>query len=178
MPISKDEVTTILGISIPDWVDQKDKENILNEIGDYLVNEVVSYTESGVSAVDGVGEFPKLNPKYAKSEKAGDERANLDLTGAMLGSVEYKITDGSLEIGVFDKDQAPKAYNHNVGDTLPKRQFIPDKGQKFDPDIMSGIDDLLSNFLDDLDYNPDKGGGLVGGADNGMTVEDILNGKN
>jgi hypothetical protein len=154
MPIELDEVSKILNIDLPEWVDKSDREEILNEIGDFLVNEIVSYTESGVSAVDGWGKFQKLNKEYAKSQKAGDTTANLDLNGDMLGSLTYEIVGGKLKVGIFDELQAKKAYNHNVGDTLPKRPFIPSPKQDFDPDIMSGVDDLLQNFLDGLDYNP------------------------
>jgi hypothetical protein len=50
-------------------------------------------------------------------------------------------------VGVFDSDEAPKAYNHNVGDTLPQRQFIPMEDQNFKSEIMAGIDEVIEEIL-------------------------------
>lgn len=155
MPIKLDEVSKILDLNIPDWVEKSDRESILKEVGDFLVNEVISYTESGVSPIEGWGKFtPKLNKHYADTMKAGDRTPNMDLTGDMLASLTFEIVGGKLKIGIFDEDQAKKAFNHNTGDTLPKRPFIPTSDESFDPDIMSGVDDLINGFINDLDYNP------------------------
>jgi hypothetical protein len=154
MPINLNEVTKILNIDIPDWVEKSDRDSILKEVGDFLINEVISYTESGVSPVEGFGKFPKLNKQYADTMKAGDTTSNLDLNGDMLASLTFEIVNGKIKIGIFDEDQAKKAFNHNTGDTLPKRPFIPTSDESFDPDIMSGVDDLVSGFINDLDYNP------------------------
>jgi len=61
-----------------------------------------------------------------------------------------------IEVGIFEN--APeverlKAYNHNVGDTLPKRQFIPAPNKKFKTSIRkkanSAIDTVRAEAEED-----------------------------
>lgn len=50
---------------------------------------------------------------------------NMTLTGDMLADIDVlKSTPKKIVIGFTSDDQIPKAYNHNVGDTLPKRPFF------------------------------------------------------
>lgn len=156
MPISQEEVTTALKFNLPEWVSDSDRVDILTELGDFIVNEVISYTTSGVSPVTGSA-FKKLNSKYAAAEKAGDTVANLSLHGDMLDALTYHIdaSAGELIVGIFDEKQAPKAYNHNVGDTLPRRPFIPNNDGKFISDIMGGARDLLDELVANLDRPKD-----------------------
>jgi hypothetical protein len=65
----------------------------------------------------------------------------------MLDSLTFEVTGTKVIIGIFDSDQAPKAYNHNTGDTLPMRQFIPTEDQTFKRDIMRGIDEIIADLL-------------------------------
>lgn len=146
MPINKKEVSKYLYFKIPKEVSDQEDE-IKEEIGDYLRAAILDNVGEGVSPVTG-GAFKKLNSKYAKDEKKGDTTPNLDLNGDMLDSLEYEPTDRGLKIGIFDEDQAIKAFNHNVGDTLPKRQFIPGPDQNFKKDIMKEINAIIKEFVD------------------------------
>jgi hypothetical protein len=56
---------------------------------------------------------------------------------------------GSITIGIIDEDEAPKAYNHNVGDTLPKRQFIPNEDQNFKREILRGVSRIVEEYIDE-----------------------------
>jgi hypothetical protein len=58
------------------------------------------------------------------------------------------VGTNKIKVGIFDKKQAVKSYNHNVGDTLPRRPFIPNAKESYDRNIMKGIDDLIQEVLD------------------------------
>jgi hypothetical protein len=143
--MSQSQVTWTLTIDELSGVPGELKRAVLNEVGEYLVTSVLDYVAESRSPVSG-GKFKaKLSKDYA--EREGKDTANLDLTGSMLDSLTYRIRGNSVEIGVFDSDEAPKAYNHNVGDTLPQRQFIPMEDQNFKSEIMAGIDEVIEEIL-------------------------------
>jgi hypothetical protein len=52
-------------------------------------------------------------------------KINMTLTGDMLGLMDIKKQTGeSITIGWDEKDENAKAYNHSVGDTVPRRPFF------------------------------------------------------
>lgn len=52
--------------------------------------------------------------------------------GDLRSAIVSKNRKGDeIEVGVFKSSELKKAYNHNIGDTLPVRQFIPDVDQNF-----------------------------------------------
>jgi hypothetical protein len=145
MAMSESEVSFEMEFPELDGLPPVLKKDILNEIGDYLKVSILDYVGQSESPVEG-GEFQvKLSEEYAKRE--GKDEANLDQTGSMLDSLVYKVVGNSVKIGIFAKKQTPKAYNHNVGDTLPQRQFIPESDQVFKKDIMRGIDEVIADLL-------------------------------
>ncbi len=123
----------------------------LNEIRDYIRTEVLQYVGEGKSPVAG-GPFKKsLSADYKKlKEKISSSGiANLELTGDMLDALECVVTsDGTLVLQVTGSE-APKAYNHNVGDTLPQRQFVPMKGETFKSPIIKGMKEIAEAFAED-----------------------------
>jgi hypothetical protein len=147
MPITKKETSFTYDIPIPDSITSSDKKKFLNQAGQYLVDSMLNSIADGISPVKGQGPFKKLSKHYADEEKGGDRTSNMDDHGSMLNALTYKIVGNKLEIGIFDKDQAIKSYNHNVGDTLPKRQFIPNEGQSLLSDIMKGIGDITNEYI-------------------------------
>lgn len=143
--MSEDKVTWTLTLDELAGLPGEIKRAVLDEVGEYLVTSVLDYVSESRSPVSG-GKFKaKLSKDYA--EREGKDSANLDLTGSMLDSLTYRIRGNSVEVGVFDSDEAPKAYNHNVGDTLPQRQFIPLENQEFKGEIMAGIDEVIEEIL-------------------------------
>jgi hypothetical protein len=104
------------------------------------------------SPVDG-SSFQALSKDYGdkKQTETGSRKPNLDLTGEMLNSLDYKIVGDKLEIGVYGED-APKADGHNNfsgKSKLPKRQFLPESGQAFDDSIKSLIADTVEQYKAD-----------------------------
>lgn len=72
---------------------------------------------------------PTAYPDY-KQEVAGNKKANLKLTGDMINEIELDYDKDSFTIFIDDPDETAKAYNHNVGDTVAKRNFIPNDARK------------------------------------------------
>lgn len=102
---------------------------LVNKIGQDIIDLIRSRTESGKE----IGGERDLKKPYSESysdslpfKAAGKSKNKIDmtLTGDMLGSIDLAENDPeSLKIEV-DPSQAPKAYNHNVGDTVPKRPWF------------------------------------------------------
>lgn len=102
------------------------------------------------SPLDG-SRYKALSPEYKKQKKADGAPGvpNLDLTGDMLGSLEYRETPTGIEIGVFGKE-APKADGHNnfSGDsTLPERRFLPGEGESFRPGITKEVEAIIADAV-------------------------------
>jgi hypothetical protein len=102
-------------------------EQLAQSVAQAMIDRIVSRTESGKD-INGKA-FKKYSKEYKDSlefkafGKTGD--VNLKLTGQMLGTLDVLETSGSkVKIGWNDGSESAKAYNHNVGDTLPKRQFF------------------------------------------------------
>lgn len=101
-------------------------------IANDLIDAIIKRAEEGYGVNKSGGEV-KLKSPYSKSyadslefqawgKKQGE--VNLQLTGAMLNSIEVlESTPDKIRIGIVG-EEAPKAYNHQVGDTVPKRPFM------------------------------------------------------
>lgn len=95
--------------------------------------------------------FEPLSAPY-KKEKVNDGFSgtpDLSRSGDMLDSLDFRLVDGGLEIGVYG-EAALRADGHNnlSGDSeLPTRQFLPDVGEEFTSDIMEGVDKLVADGL-------------------------------
>lgn len=117
----------------------------------------------------------RLFPKYSKEYKDSlafaafgkDSTVDMRLTGDMRAAVKIISQDGSkIKVGIND-DNAPKAYNHQVGDTLPKREWfgwtdkeLKDIAKEFRPVIDEGpsVSDVqITNLLDRLLGESDEG---------------------
>jgi len=148
MPISLDQVTKEVDLNLPDELSDSIKNDIKGEVGDFLVTSILDYVGQGKSPVTGRA-FKQLSKDYAEEQKGGRRLPNLELEGDMLGSLKAEKTRKGVEVGIFDSGQAKKAYNHNEGDTLPRRQFIPEPKQNFVGDIQKGIDEIVNRRIKD-----------------------------
>lgn len=155
MPISKSEVSYLVDVDMPEGLTAAERDALLEEIGDYTVTSMLDFIGEGKSPVTGRN-FQKLSAKYADKEKGGSRVSNLELDGDMLDALDFEITKGKLKVGIFDEDQAIKAYGHQTGfeghpwldGKAPARQILPDKGEDFVGRIKSGIDDIIEEFMD------------------------------
>jgi hypothetical protein len=145
MPISLDGIEYTFDPDL-EGVPDSDKDAALNDIGEFIIDSILEYVSQSKTPVAGGSFQKKLSSKYA--EREGKTNANLDLNGDMLNSLGFEIDGESLKILIKDNDQVPKSYNHNVGDTLPRRQFIPDDDQTFKSDILRGVGRIIQEYLD------------------------------
>ena len=129
------------------------KKEVANDIGELLVDEILSAVGSSKSPISGAG-WPGLSKDYKKfkEKKRRPGTANMEFTGDMLDSLTYKVDgEGNLEIGVFGKD-AGKADGHNnfSGESsLPTRQFLPDQDKGFKQTIKSSITSIINEAIAD-----------------------------
>lgn len=149
MPISLDEINYTFEVPNLDKVPDNLIDEVLDQVGEYLLDSILDYVGSSTSPVSG-GSFKKnLSPAYAKL--SGKDSANLDLTGSMLDSLVFVANpeSNSVTLGIFDSDEIPKAFNHNTGDTLPKRQFLPNEDQSFKAEILRGVSKIVEEYIDE-----------------------------
>lgn len=132
---------------------EKVKTRIKRDVGDFLVESIVSTVGGAASPVAGEA-WPKLSKGYKKLklESGLPDKANMEFEGDMLDALTYKTTDDGIDIGFFNR-QAWKADGHlkfsGEKNNIPKRRFLPGVGQKFDSDIQSGVEQIITDALND-----------------------------
>lgn len=137
-------------------IKQQDKGEALEQIGDFVLDQVLEAVSEGRSPVKFQRWKKELTEDYAsrKSEVSSEGIANMELFGDMLDAVKVRIFDrNKLALEITGK-QAEKADGHNkltgrTNKTLQtKRRFIPGAKQTFKGDIMQGIRDIAFEFED------------------------------
>lgn len=156
MPIKKNKISYKIDLEaeleeLPPGI----RKGVAKEVGDFVLEEIARFTASEISPVTGEP-FKELDPKYAARKKAegAGSAADLTLTGSMLGSIRVKPTKKDVELIITDNLQKKKAFNHNTGDTLPKRSFLPNdslksgKNSNLNKEIRDGIKRILDGHKD------------------------------
>lgn len=112
-------------------------------------------SEAGKIIVEGINEFldqsksPVSGGSFKTKLKDGG-RSILFEEGDLRDAIVSKNRKGDeIEVGVFKSAETPKAYNHNKGDTLPKRQFIPGEDENFKGKITKRVDQRLDEIRGD-----------------------------
>lgn len=112
-----------------DTIRPSERERVLSEVSDYVINQVLIDTSKGISAVYGDSWDPLSDDykKFKKKEGKGS-KANLEFCGDLLEAVKITTeSDDTIKIYV-SKSQSDKADGHNnhSGESqLPLRRFIP-----------------------------------------------------
>lgn len=159
MKTVKTEATGNKTASIIDLSDELDgltkaqKRELVDQIGELLVEQVLSYVADVSTPVSGAGFKKTLSPEYKKRklDEIGSGEPNLDLTGEMLNSLDYKVQGERIELGIFGED-APKADGHNNfsgKSSLPQRRFLPGEGQEFKSDIKRLVKETVESYKAD-----------------------------
>lgn len=120
-------------------------DDVKEEVGNMLVNEILRFTALGKSPVEGE-RFAKLDKEYADKEHKGDRTPRLRLEGDMMEALGYRITPDGLTIGIMDDAEQDKADGHNNfsgKSKLPQRRFIPSQKQEFRKEIRNKINSLV-----------------------------------
>jgi hypothetical protein len=134
------------------------KKQALEEIGEYILDQILSHVGSAKSPVEGGKYKSSLDPDYAKIKKkiSGSSKPNMELYGDMLDEMAFKVNKrNKLEIGFLkdsDQTQIDKADNHNKFSSaskktkLPERNFIPRKSDTFKKSIMTEVDRIIEDY--------------------------------
>lgn len=145
--ISSKEISSEISIDLS-GIPKANQSDVKDQIGNFLIEQILATVGSQNSPIRGK-DWPKLNKEYAKSKKEDgfSPVANLERTGEMLGSLEFKITKDGVKIGIFDnKDEVAKADGHNNFSNeslIPTRQFLPKTGESFEKDIENQIKKII-----------------------------------
>lgn len=95
-----------------------EKEAFISE----AINLIIERTQSGV---DRNGKtFKPYSKDYANFKGVSTSDVDLTLMGDMLSAVDGTSEGDNVVLLINDTTETLKAYNHNVGDTLPKRAFF------------------------------------------------------
>lgn len=150
------DLKQILGIDVSDFPEVK------QAIGQAIIDKIISRTESGedVSGKNFKGYSKEyVNSLAFKAFGKSENDVNLTLTGSMLGTIDIIEDSGNkIKIGWSDDTENAKAYNHNTGDTVKKREFfgitsddIKAISNEFKPDLRkSKNDEVLLKKLDKI----------------------------
>lgn len=134
----------------------RQKSQIMQEVKDFVTEQVLDHVGSSKSPVAG-GSFKKsLEKNYKKKKVAqgGASVANLDLSGSLLDSLRViKKDENTLRLTVLTGEQK-KADGHNNfsgKSNLPERNFIPDekREQNLNRTIWKGIRDIVKGIKGD-----------------------------
>lgn len=157
LKVKKNSVEQTIDLKEKFGVDFRGKDNLKQLIGQAIIDRIVERSKNGegVSIKEGTdqGRSVKLKSPYSKTyadslefKAAGKQKndVNMTLTGQMLGSIDIKRIEGNkITIGWNDTEENNKAYNHIVGDTVPKRPFFGVTNKE--------LRDLKSSFKEDID---------------------------
>ena len=109
--------------------DVSDRPALKQAFAQAVIDHIVERSESG-KAVTGRNLKKPYSDEYAETLEflaAGKSKGavNMKLTGDMLRSIDLIDEDAqTITIGIDDPNEAPKAFNHQTGDTVPKRPFF------------------------------------------------------
>lgn len=119
-------------------LDQGEKEEFAQSLIDLIRNR----TLSGVN-IRGT-EFKQYSKKYAEQKGVSRDAVDMFLKGDMLESIEAKISGQNITLEIDGGVDALKSFNHNTGDTLPKRQFFGIQKKDLD-EVVSSVKQSLSD---------------------------------
>ena len=98
-------------------------ERVSREIGREIVKQIQLRTENGKD-VNGQS-FERYSEDWAKKKGVSRDSVDLLLTGSMLGSMQVvRATKNTVTIGFNGQKNNNKAFNHNEGETVPRREFL------------------------------------------------------
>jgi hypothetical protein len=116
---SLDEVSQEIDLS--EVLGRNPSEVEAREFLDEAINLIIERTQAGFD-INGRA-FKQYSEEYAQFKGVSRGDVDLTLTSAMLSGTAGEV-DGSRVKLFVEADQVSKAYNHNVGDTLPKRTYF------------------------------------------------------
>jgi hypothetical protein len=128
LKLSESEVSQTIDLKELTGVNMSEFPAAKEAIAQAFIDKIVERTQDGKD-VDGK-DFAKKYSKAYKDSLAFDafgktNKVNMTLSGEMLGTIDVVESKGNkIKIGWSDAENNAKAFNHNSGDTVPKRQFF------------------------------------------------------
>ena len=101
------------------------KRPIREAVGQLIIDRMLERTKEGKDRYG--NDLKNYSEDYAKSlafKAAGKSKndPNMELTGEMQGLLDVIKSRGTeIKVGWTEREQILKAYNHNTGDTVPRR---------------------------------------------------------
>lgn len=147
LTLTEQEVSQTFNLLELTGVDLQDQDDLKNKIAQDLIDAIVRRSESGTDRAG--SSFKPYKKSYINSEQfeAFDKNAsqvNMRLSGGMLASMEPLNTAGNdIKIGWNDPTENAKAYNHNKGETVTKREFFGLTKEQ--------VKEVLSKYKKDID---------------------------
>lgn len=130
--------------------DVKNKTAVMEEVAEFVNEQVKDHCSSATSPVAGYGSFPKLTDKRHIAAK-GSSIADLYFEGDMLDALTTKKAGSTtLKTSVRPGKQSDKAdghCNHSGDSSLPTRRFVPGEGETWKRAILSGIRSIVRENL-------------------------------
>jgi hypothetical protein len=129
-------------------------------VGEFVVESVLKSLANAESPVAGAS-WPDLSPKY-KDKKEGEGlngEPNMELSGDMLDSLDFRETRDGIEVGIFGRE-AWKADGHlkfsGAENNTPRRQFLPDETNgEFVPGIQREMEKIIADAIgDEMEFKP------------------------
>ena len=156
MPITKDDIKSDISLKktevtidlskelkgLPKSVKEKISEQVAKMVRAEVGNDAVNKSKSSVTG----DRFKKLSKTYKKIKRKEGQpgKANLVLNGDMLGNLKQQSAVQTVKLKITKPKEIKKFFNHNTGDTLPKRQALPNEGESFRPGIMRKINKIIN----------------------------------
>ena len=131
------------------------------DVGEFVVSRIKRSLRNSSSPVAGEGFKTSLSTAYRsfKTKVGAGSSANLQLFGDLLNSLEAVSGPGG-QVGFghtgAGRDGRPNArkcvgHCHFEGSKLPRRRYLPARGQSFKKDIEAGIKEIVElNQVTDL----------------------------
>ncbi len=155
----KSKVKQTINLKDEFGVDFRGMNSLKEAIGGAIIERIRDRSKQGDGisfGAGGAGRQVKLKSPYSKEysdsldfKAFGKSRGNVNmtLTGDMLGLMDVIQIDGnSITIGWNDAEENAKAFNHSVGDTVPRRPFfgvskkeLQDIKKKFGDEIRNAV---------------------------------------
>lgn len=149
--VNSSEIASFIDLDLPDTLSDSDRDRVKEEVGELILDGILSNVGKARSPVAGYGAFPELSSDYKKEKKEDGRgtKASLESSGDMMDALKFSTTDEGVKIGI-EGSQAGKADGHNNfsgKSRLPLRRFLPDVGESFVSDIESGVAAIVRDAI-------------------------------
>lgn len=136
---SKSEVSQTFNLK--DLLGYKPSDTQLELFAELVIDKMVDRTLSGKDIEN--KKFTKYSKDYAQMKGVSRDSVDMTFDGDMLNSIEYeRLRANQVKVKVGEGVDTLKAYNHNIGDTLPTRTFFGFKDEKQIKDIIEQVDSV------------------------------------